>query len=119
MILLASLIAAGLYLAHRSTLSSNKGHRVQRNSKSVVAVTSKGSIHGIYDEVLDEAPFPRTYKKTWNSISVTVPTSDLSEFMSDLRERFHEDVAAGRLSIRVNRNLRGRGVEKGNRGRQR
>jgi hypothetical protein len=43
----------------------------------------------------------------------------MSEFMSDLRERFHEDVAAGRLSIRVNRNLRGRGVEKGNRGRQR
>ncbi len=119
MILLAVAVAAGLYFAFGSSYASNKGHRVQRNRKSVVTVTSKGSIHGIYDEVLDEAPFPRTYKKSWNSISVTVPTSELSEFMSHLRERFHDDVAAGRLSIRVNRNLRGRGVEKGNRGRQR
>ncbi len=124
MILLASLIAAGLYLAHRSTFSSNKGHRVQRNRMSVVTVyykkpRSRGHEQQIVDHVLDEAPEVIRSRRGKASFSVTLSTKNVSEFMSNLRDRFRDQIADGEVSIRVNRNKRGRDVERGNRGRQR
>lgn len=124
MILLASLIAAGLYLAHRSTFSSNKGHRVQRNRTSVVTVyykkpRARGHEQQIVDHVLDEAPEVIRSSRGKTSFSVVLSTKNVSEFMSNLRDRFRGQIADGEVSIRVDRNRRGRDVERGNRGRQR
>lgn len=124
MILLASLIAAGLYLANRSTFSSNKGHRVQRNRTSVVTVyykkpRTRGHEQQIVDHVLDEAPEVIRSRRGKSSFSVVLSTKNVSEFMSNLRDRFRGQIADGEVSIRVDRNQRGRDVERGNRGRQR
>jgi len=130
MILLASLIAAGLYLAHRSTLSSNKGHRVQRNRMSRIKLSGPDpwSRHRGMDaktrsfmaslKVKDDGIEGGSGVEGWDS-EYKVPTKDVSRIMSALRRKFASDIRRKKLSIRVDRNQRGRDVERGNRGRQR
>jgi len=132
MILLLTAAAIAGYLAHKHGLVSNKGHRVQRNRVSVIEVHGSkpwadpwsnplskrvGAVVRSSERGAEEGD-SGAGESGWDS-SYEVPTRSVSKVMSALRTKFRREVADGKLSFRVKRNLRGRDHETGNRGRRR
>lgn len=132
MIIMLTAAAIAGYLAHKHGLVSNKGHRVQRNKVSVISVHGStpwadpwtntlskrvGAVVRSSERGAEEGD-SGAGESGWDS-SYEVPTRSVSKVMSALRSKFRREVAAGKLSFRVKRNLRGRDHETGNRGRRR
>jgi hypothetical protein len=127
----AAAVAVGV-VKFRGGLSSNKGHRVQRNRISVIEVHGSKPWADPWDNPLSKkvgavvrASGSGAVESDsgagvsgWDS-SYEVPTRNVDKVMSALRRKFRREVASKKLSFRVKRNLRGSAPERGNRGRRR
>jgi len=130
LILLAAAAATAAYLAHRHGYLANKGHRVQRNQKAVVKVTGPMA----WGRYKGEDRKIRAFLKSMGSAvresdggsgvdgwdaSYEVSMSRVDPIVSKLRQKFRKEIKAGKVQIRVDRNVRGSAPERGNRGRRR
>lgn len=118
------------YLLTKGGYLSNKGHRVRRNLVAKIVLSGPrawGRYKGEDEEARKFLKGLRSGAKEgdggsgaegWDT-EYTVPMSKSARVMSKLRERFHREIAAGKMKIRVDRNVRGSAPEKGNRGRRR